>query len=382
MKLLIKLPVIDELNHNLVNSPQFLQVILGPRQVGKTTSVLLFLKSYQTTHHYVSADKVFGKGHEWLLENWQKARTDSALLVIDEIQKIENWSEVVKKLWDEEKLRAKPIKCILLGSSSLDIQKGLTESLTGRFQLLRMHHWNAQESARGFDISFEDYLQIGGYPGSYAFSNDRKQWVDYIQHSVIETVIEKDILLNHTVKSPALFRQAFELLMSYPAQEISYTKLLGLLQGKGNTDLIKNYLRLYEGAFLVKALEKFSTNKLKVRSSSPKILPLCPAFYYAGIQAPYSSAERGHVFEMVVGAQLVRTGAPLYYWREKNDEVDYVVKVGRKIYAIEVKSGKRERSTGLEAFQKKFPTSKCVIINTENYIKFEASPIEFMDSVS
>jgi predicted AAA+ superfamily ATPase len=195
-------------------------------------------------------------------------------------------------------------------------------------------------------------------------------------------VIEKDILLNHTVKSPALFRQAFELLMSYPAQEISYTKLLGILQGKGNTDLIKNYLRLYEGAFLVKALEKFSTNKLKVRSSSPKILPLCPAFYYVGIQTPYSSTERGHVFEMVVGAQLVRTGAPLYYWREKNEEVDYVLKVGRKIYAIEVKSGKRERSGGLESFKKKFPTSKCVIINTENYIKFEASPIEFMDSVS
>lgn len=382
MESLVKLSVINELEHNLKHSPQFIQVILGPRQVGKTTSVKIFLDSYEKAYHYVSADKVFTNGHEWLLEHWQKARLEKALLVVDEIQKIENWSEAVKKLWDEEKLRKEPIKLVLLGSSSLDIQKGLTESLTGRFQLLRMHHWNYRESKMGYQLNFEEFLQFGGYPGSYALTEDLPLWSNYVQHSIVETVIEKDILLNHTVKSPALFRQAFELLVSFPAQEISYTKLLGQLQDKGNTEIIKNYIRLYEGAFLIKALEKFSTNKLKTRTSSPKILPLCPAFYFLGTQMPYGKMERGRIFELLVGCQLVRTGHPLYYWREKNDEVDFVLRIGKKVYAVEVKSGRREKSRGLLVFKQKFPEAKLVLVTLENYFAFEENPLKFIEALS
>jgi predicted AAA+ superfamily ATPase len=170
--------------------------------------------------------------------------------------------------------------------------------------------------------------------------------------------------------------------VNYPAQEISYTKLLGQLQDKGNTELIKNYLRLYEGAFLLKSIEKFSTNKLKVRSSSPKILPLCPAFYFLGVQAPYGAIERGRILELIVGCQLVRTGHPLYYWREKNDEVDFVLKVGKQVYAIEVKSGRKERSRGLATFKQKFPQARAVILNQENYQEFELAPLQFLERVT
>lgn len=382
MKKLIKLDFIDQLTTNLEDSPQFLQVILGPRQVGKTTSILHYLEhEYSGKYIFASSDSVFNASASWVKENWQNARSETALLVIDEIQKVENWSEIVKALWDEDKRNKKQVKCVLLGSSSLDIQRGLSESLSGRFQLIRAHHWNFHESNKGYGLNFEEYLQLGGYPGSYVFKNDIQNWSMYLKNSIIETVVEKDILKNHTVKSPALFKQAFEILISYPSQEISYTKLLGQLQEKGNTELIKYYIKLYEGAFLVKALEKYSTNKIKVRSSSPKILPLCPAFYFSNILDEYSSIEKGRVFELVVGAQLNRLGLDLYYWREGHDEVDFVLKQGRKVWAIEVKSGLKKSSKGLDKFLEKFKGSKAVIISLENYEEFEKGPLKFLESV-
>jgi predicted AAA+ superfamily ATPase len=265
-----------------------------------------------------------------------------------------------------------------LGSSSLEIQRGLTESLTGRFQLTKANHWNFLESSEAYALSFEEYLKFGGYPGSYSLMKDEENWAQYVQNSIVSSVIEKDILLNHTVRSPALFKQAFEILISYPAQEISYTKILGQLQNKGNTDLIKHYIHLFEGAFLIRPLEKYAPKAVKVKSSSPKILPLCPAFYYISLLSKYSSEEKGRVFELIVGAQLHRTGLELYYWREGKEEVDYVVKQGKTIWVIEVKSGRKKNSKGLEAFITKNPSACSVIITQENYQEFEKSPLTFL----
>lgn len=382
MKKLIELPFIRDLARNLKETPQFLQVILGPRQVGKTTTTLKFFEdNFSGKSLFVNAENVFSGGHEWLVDHWQRARSEGLILVIDEIQKIENWSETVKRLWDEDKRMKAPIKCVLLGSSSLKIQRGLTESLTGRFQLIRAHHWNFSESREAYGLSLNEFLEIGGYPGSYDLGGDRLRWADYVQSSILETVIEKDILQSNTVKSPALFRQAFEILCAHPAQEVSYTKLLGQLQDKGNTELIKNYIRLYEGAFLVRALDKFSTNKIKLKVSSPKILPLCPALYYLSEREGYEATKRGRAFELLVGAQLVRTGQSLYYWREGKHEVDYVLKYGKHVWGIEVKSGKRRAAGGLLAFQEKFPGSRAVIITPDNYDSFEAGPEKFLGIV-
>jgi uncharacterized protein len=382
MKDLVKLSFINELEVNLRSSNGLLQVVLGPRQVGKTTTVLHFLEqNFKSSYHYVSADKVFQNSSLWIRQEWARAFEQRALLVIDEIQKVENWAETMKSLWDEAKRKKQQVQCILLGSSSLEIQKGLTESLTGRFQLIKVHHWNFRESLEGYGLSFEEFLKFGGYPGAYELIKNNQDWISFVKTSIVETVIDKDILLNHTVKSPALFKQAFEMLSSYPAQEISFTKLLGQLQNKGNTDLIKHYLRLYEGAFLIKALDKFSSNKLKVKASSPKILPLAPAFYYLNIQDEYRGEERGRVFEALVGAQLVRTGHELYYWREKNDEVDFVLKRGRNLWAIEVKSGRRKNNHGLEKFKSHFPPATLVIIDQENYQVFEKDPLAFLSAI-
>ena len=356
-----------------------IQVLLGPRQVGKTTTVLkLIEEKYKNSAYYISADNIFNSNAEWLREQWQYAINNNKILFVDEIQKSFNWSETIKTLYDETKKNKKKIRCVLLGSSSLEIQKGLTESLTGRFQLTQAYHWNYKESQEGYDLSFEEYLQYGGYPGSYQFIHT-KDWAGYVKNSIINTVIEKDILQYNSVKNPALFKQAFEILISYPAQEISYTKLLGQLQEKGNVDIVKYYLSLYEGAFLIKTLEKFSEKKVLTKASSPKILPLAPCFPYLQIRDVYEPDERGRIFELVVGSQLVRTGEDLYYWREGANEVDFVLKCGRKVWGIEVKSGRKKSTKGIDAFKKHFLQAKVVIISPDNYMEFEESPMQFLE---
>jgi len=379
MKKVIKLSYINELHEKIDQKNNLIQVLIGPRQVGKTTSILKLIEDhYAKNSIYVSADKVFNSDSSWLIQNWNIALAEDKILFIDEIQKCENWSEVIKKLYDEAKRKKKPIRCVLLGSSSLEIQKGLTESLTGRFQMTRAFHWNFSESKEGYGLDINNYLRFGGYPGSYVFK-DVNEWSDYVKNSIVGTVIEKDILQYQTVKSPALFRQAFEILIGYPAQEISYTKLLGQIQDRGNVELIKNYIHLYEGAFLIKTLEKFSSKVVKTKSSSPKILPLAPCFYQLTILDRYRPDEKGRAFELIVGMQLVRTGCDLYYWREGRYEVDYVLKRGRNIWAIEVKSHDTKNHKGLEAFKDKYPDSKSVLISLENYAEFEKSPIKFLE---
>lgn len=379
MKKVIFLSYIEELKRRIDSNTALVQVILGPRQVGKTTTTLKLLEEeYKTRSLYVSADNVFNADAGWLRRHWQQALQEEKILVVDEIQKCFNWAETIKALYDETKREKRKLTCILLGSSSLEIQKGLSESLTGRFQLIRLPHWNFAESKRGYDLTFDDFLHYGGYPGSYGMIG-HNDWYDYVKNSIIATVVEKDILQFNKVKNPALFRQAFELLISYPAQEISYTKLLGQLQDRGNVEVIKHYISLYEGAYLIKTLEKYSPKAIKVKSSSPKIIPLAPSLAYLQIRANYSSEERGRVFEALVGTQLVRTGEELFYWREGTAEVDFVLRKGRALWAIEVKSGRKKSSAGLAKFKDRFPSSKMIIITPENYEVFEEDPLGFLE---
>lgn len=372
MEKTINLPFINNLKKLGKQHWSLIQVIVGPRQVGKTTGVLRFLESHQAKDvHYASADTAVSKGPGWLTEQWLllKNKAPEGLLVIDEIQKVENWSEEVKRLWDQQKAKKEKLRVILLGSSSLEIQKGLSESLTGRFFLHRVPHWNLQESREAYGMNLEQFLRFGGYPGSYAFITTPIDWLSYLKDSIIDTVIGRDILQISRVKSPALFRQCFELACSYGGQEISYNKLLGQLQDKGNVELVKHYLELFEGAFLLKQLPKYSQKKVLSRASSPKILPLCPALYSWTKDGELSSEERGRAFEIAVGCELARLPGHLYYWRENNAEVDYVYSFGKQVYAFEVKSGRKKSEKGLLAFLKNFPNAEAQIITPENYLE-------------
>lgn len=370
---------VAQLEKRLGGEPPLIQVLVGPRQVGKTTGMRQLLARTSGNYHYANADDLLVTDRTWLLEQWQRAVLlgDGTLLVIDEIQKIPNWSEALKSLWDTHPRR---LRVVVLGSSSLQIQTGLTESLAGRFELTRIYHWTFTELKDAFGYDLERYLLYGGYPGSVAYEDDYDRWYAYLKDAIVEAVIGKDILLNRKVANPALFRQAFEILCRYPAQEISYTKLLGQLQDKGNTDLIKYYLELYAGAFLIYSLEKYSAKARLTRTSSPKILTACPALctMTAGPSALADPEQRGRVFELAVGAQLLQLPGELFYWREKNAEVDFVYRYQGKLYALEVKSGRKKSAKGLEAFMKHFPAASPVILTPDNFLFLSEDPKKFL----
>lgn len=362
-----------------------IQVILGPRQVGKTTGIKQFLKKTKLPWVYFSGDDMLAPTREVILEQWQAAiqKGKPALLVIDEIHKATGWSEVIKKLWDSQD-KGRHVHLLLSGSSSLSIQNGLHESLTGRFEIIHVPHWNYTESHRGFTMGLDDYLCFGGYPGSYEYIGDFNRWYQFVHTSIVETVIGKDILFQQTVRNPALFRQTFDIISQYPAQEISYNKLLGQLQDGGNTDLVKHYLELYEGAFLIRTLQKFSGRTVVSKSSSPKILPGCPALFTAyGGATPKDDPEiRGRMLEVAVGMELERLPGEIFYWREDQQEVDYVYRFGGKVFAVEVKSGRKQKRGGLDAFQRHFPKSKALIITMDNFPQFSGHAGEFLEKFS
>lgn len=183
---------------------------------------------------------------------------------------------------------------------------------------------------------------------------------------------------------PALFRQAFEILCRYPAQEISYTKLLGQLQDKGNTDLVKYYIELYGGAFLLHAIHKYTNKAWLSRSSSPKMLPACPALYRVAVrgQTDDSPEQMGRLFELAVGAELIQQPVELHYWRERQSEVDFVVTDKNKTYAIEVKSGRKKTRKGLDEFRNHFPDAACVVITPDNFEEFSVNPRKFLETIA
>jgi predicted AAA+ superfamily ATPase len=359
---------------------KFIQVILGPRQVGKTTMVTQLLSQLSIPNLYDSADAISATNSAWLMQVWESARlqlkvSEAAefLLVIDEIQKIDNWSEVVKQQWDKDTRKNINIKVILLGSSRLLIQKGLTESLAGRFETLYLGHWSYPEMKEAFGWSIEQYVYFGGYPGSATLINDEERWKNYIKDSLIETSISKDILMLTRVDKPALLKRLFELGCLYSGQILSYTKILGQLQDAGNTTTLANYLKLLSDCGLLAGLDKYAGDIIRKRGSSPKFQVYNNALITAQSDDRYEKAivdpeSWGRLIESSVGTHLLNHSISerynLYYWREGNNEVDFVLEKGDKIIGLEVKSGKRGENEGMGIFAEKFYPEKVLLIGT------------------
>lgn len=367
----------------LAEPRRFLQVLAGPRQVGKTTVARQVMERYGGPVHYASADAPGLESGVWLEQQWEAGRllvkpngrsrrSTHALLVLDEVQKIAGWSEIVKKLWDEDSSRKLALKVLLLGSSPLLIQRGLTESLAGRFELIRIPHWSYREVASAFKFSLEQYIFFGGFPGAAPLVRDAQRWMRYIQDSIIETTISRDILLMTRVDKPALLRRTFQLACEYSGQILSYQKMTGRLQDAGNTTTLAHYLELLGGAGFVLGLEKYSGRKIRQRGSSPKLQVLNTALMSAALGLDFSATRKdpevwGRLVESAVGAHLVNQArlvdAHVTYWRDKNREVDFVVQSGKKLFAIEVKSGARPRALpGIEMFRKEHPEARPLLV--------------------
>lgn len=371
---------------------RFIQVVVGPRQVGKTTLVQQVATMMPQPVRYASADEPTLRGREWIAQQWEAARLaiagrEGAVLVLDEIQKIPAWSETVKRLWDEDSRLGRPLKVVLLGSAPLLIAQGLTESLAGRFETLVLGHWSFAEMRAAFGFGLKEYLFFGGYPGAAALIADPARWARYVADSLIETSIARDVLLLTRVDKPALLRRLFELACRYSGQVLSYTKMLGQLQDAGNTTTLAHYLSLLAQAGMVCGLPKFAGDVARSRGSSPKLQVLNTALMTAmsGLGFDEARADRefwGRLTESAVGAHLANAALAgecnVFYWREGNQEVDFVVTAGRRMVAIEVKSGRTPRAhAGTAAFVKAFKPQRALLVGGDGIAleDFLAQPV-------
>ena len=372
-------PQAEILARRLAEPRRFIQAVTGPRQVGKSTLVQQVTDELGGAVRYVSADEPTLRAGDWISQQWEAARLeaatagkDGALLVLDEIQKIPAWSEAVKRLWDEDTRAKRPLKVIVLGSAPLLMASGLTESLAGRFETLHLPHWAFTEMRDAFGWSLEQYVFYGGYPGAASLIDEPARWSRYVADSLIETSIARDVLLLSRVDKPALLRRLFYLACLYSGQVLSYTKMLGQLQDAGNTTTLAHYLDLLAGAGMVRALPKYASDLARRRGSSPKLQVLNTALMTAisGLSLAEARSDRefwGRLVESAVGAHLANAAAAgeceLYYWRERNQEVDFVVNAGRRVTAIEVKSGRAPQAhPGTAAFSKAFKPHRTLLV--------------------
>ena len=364
------------LKSRVLESRKFIQVILGPRQVGKTTMVLQVLNEIDAPNQFVSADNITNSS--WIDQLWEAARfrmkqqnLGEMILVIDEIQKIPNWSEAVKKLWDEDTKNKLNLKIILLGSSRLLIQDGLSESLAGRFETIYMTHWSFSEMREAFDFSLEQYIYFGAYPGSATLIGDEQRWKSYVRDALIETTISKDILMLTRVDKPALLKRLFELGCLYSGQILAFNKLLGDLQDAGNTTTLSHYIDLLSDSGLLGRIDKFAGTTMRQRASKPKfqvyntsLLSAQQAFSFKDVQL--EPKIWGRFVESAIGAHLINAsvgdGINVFYWREKNEEVDFILEKDNQLIALEVKSGKNTSAKGIAAFNKLYHPKKSLLV--------------------
>ena len=372
-------PQTAQLKRRLVEPRRFIQVVAGPRQVGKTTLVQQVVDAFARPARYASADEPTLRGSGWIAQQWDAARLESdtagrsgSVLVLDEVQKIGGWSEAVKRLWDEDTRAGRRLRVVLLGSAPLLIARGLTESLAGRFEILHLPHWSFAEMHAAFGWNVDQYIFHGGYPGAAPLIRDHGRWARYILDAICETTISRDVLLLSRVDKPALLRRLFELSCRYSSQILSYTKMLGQLQDAGNVTTLAHYLDLLEGAGMVRGLQKYAGGLARQRGSSPKLQVFNTALQTApaGLtlkEARADPAVWGRLVESAVGAHLANAAASgdceLFYWRDGNREVDFVARKGRIVTAIEVKTGRsRDTLPGLSAFVAAFKPKRQLLV--------------------
>jgi predicted AAA+ superfamily ATPase len=391
-------PEAEALRTRLHERPRFLVTVVGPRQVGKTTLVRTVLANYPPERYsFVAVDSPEAapladmyqttaptrrqlaepRDNAWLVDVWQRARMaarrdpEGHILVLDEIQKVPRWSDTVKGLWDADRAEGLALHVIMLGSSPLLMQQGMSESLMGRFETIHLTHWSFREMVEAFDFDLEDYLYFGGYPGCAQLIRDEPRWRNYVITGLIEPSIEKDILMMTRVDKPALLRQLFHLGCRYSGQELSYTKMMGQLQDAGNTVTLAHYLDLLGSAGLICGISKYAGQHHRRRASSPKLNILNMALMSAGSGYSKSEAQtdrtyRGRMVESAVGAHLHNTASSdcrLHYWRDGTHEVDFVLERGERLAAIEVKSGTVPgKVAGMDAFARSFGDCRRVLI--------------------
>ena len=385
--------------------PRRLISITGPRQSGKTTLIQQALRRITRPSRYIAADEPVSVAHipwaefgphgvsdedavipldtmpdaRWLVHNWEHARMEAKhsdrglILVLDEIHYIRGWARTIKGLWDADRHLGIPLHVVLLGSAPLLVQAGLSEALTGRFEVIHLAHWSLDEMVAAFNVTLDEYIYFGGYPGAAALIGDELRWCSYIREALIEPTLDRDVLALERVDKPALLRQLFEVAAVYSGQIVAYTKLRGQLQDAGNTTTLARYMKLLAQVGLMRGLDKYAANEIRRRASKPKLQVLNTALLSAMSEYTFTGAlsDRSHwgrLVESAVGAHLCNVASAeseIYYWREGDVEIDFVLRRGREVIGIEVKSGRHPGpSRGLGEFQRRFGAKRVMTVGT------------------
>jgi predicted AAA+ superfamily ATPase len=371
--------MVAEVHCRIMEPRRFIQVLIGPRQTGKTTVLKQALRSSTLPVHYASTETVLSQGQGWLRAQWELGRAliddahPAAVLVLDEVQSITQWSSVVKTLWEEDSWADTDLRVVLSGSSSIMSQKGLAESLMGHFELIRCSHWSFGECREAFGYTLDDFLVFGGYPGVAHLRKNYGRWFTYMRDGIIEPTLMRDVIALQSVNKPGLMRSLFYLGLAYSGQEVSYRKLMGQLDDAGNATTIAHYLELLGHAGLLCGIQKFTDKVLKTRSSSPRLLAFDTALITAGnpqesMRTLNESDRRGHLVESAVGACLLARAPTEHFevqwWRDGENEVDFVLRKGSSVTALEVKSGRVKSRKGLTAFILQNPGCKVLVIGS------------------
>ena len=409
-------PQVETLVERLSEPPRQLIAVFGPRQTGKTTAVRQALASLARPYRLEAVDMPGDSGsglapgpvahdagytmvpgavgdRRWLVDIWEDSQRRASgsgrgfVLVLDEIQKIRGWSEAVKGLWDADPDRNCPLHVVILGSAPLLMQAGLSESLAGRFEPVRVTHWTFPEMSDAFGMDLEQYVYFGGYPGAAQWIHDFERWRAYVREALIEPNIERDVLSMTRVDKPALLKSLFELGAMHSGQQLSYNKMLGQLQDAGNTVTLSRYLTLLANAGLLTGLSKHTERPVLTRASSPKLNVLNTALMavtsgYTFAEARADRSQWGRMVESAVGAHLLNTASPrtdVRYWRDDDDEVDFVLHRGPRTVAIEVKSGRRRaRRSGLAEFERRFNPQAAFVVGRDVALgEFLSQPADY-----
>ena len=370
---------IKELESRIMEPRRTIQVVAGPRQIGKTTVVKQLLERVSMPSMYFNADAVEAGAKEWIAAKWEEARArmrfsgnKEFLMVIDEVHKIENWSEQVKKEWDADTFADVNLKVILLGSSRLLLKRGLTESLAGRFELVPMGHWSYEEMHEAFGWNINQYIYFGGYPGSAVYLPNESRWRRYMRDAIVSPAIEKDVLQTTYVYKPALMHQLFRLGCGYSGELLAYNKMLGMLQDGGNATTLVNYMEVLGESKLLTGLQKYTVDKSRRYRSIPKLQVFNNALLTVmtdgmTFEKAYTNPQLwGRWVESAVGCYLLDKADELeyqlYYWRDNNEEVDFVITRGDRLLAIEVKSGRWQMNSGLATFRERFHPQYSLVV--------------------
>ena len=371
-------PVVSTLVSRMNETRRYIQMLIGPRQTGKSTAIRQALEQVDLPRHIALAS-IDSSSRDWLRAQWVQARnlvtpdSPSALLVIDEVQLVDQWSAAVKELWDEDAWSGIDLRVMLSGSSSPLLQKGLTEGLTGRFEVIRSTHWSFAECREAFGYTLDEFLYFGGYPGSAPLRQDQQRWLAYMNDSVIDPSIAKDVIALDAVRKPALMRKLFQIGAPYSEQELSYRKILGQMDDAGNTTTIAHYLDLLGSAGLLRGLQKYDPKLIREKASSPRLMVYDTSLMTA-TYGPYRDflltdpERKGHLVESAVGAYLLaqanERSFDVHWWREGTSEVDFVISQAGESVAVEVKSGRVKSLKGLTAFVSRFPEARTLVVGS------------------